>query len=198
MDEPFWFGHSYSGKNACRSSVQDLASRVAINVRIFTAAFPNVVVGDIEPFPAISRQPRWQAEYAAWVAAFRAATGVGLDFLQLDFDWWNPDLIVGQAQFRQPNDQAIANLARQVSDVARQNELKLGMIMNGGGPPGAHSDSDWVQQARAHIRVLEGSGVHFDHALIETWDRYPSHTLPETDPNSLSSLIGIYRQTHHR
>src|SRR6202043_2139937 len=63
MDEPLWFGHFFSGKNACRSSIADLASRVAVIVKIYTAAFPNVIVGDTEPFPAISNQPNWQAAY---------------------------------------------------------------------------------------------------------------------------------------
>jgi hypothetical protein len=34
-------------------------------------------------------------------------------------------------------------------------------------------EADWMGQARLHTRALQGSGVHFDHALFETWDKYP-------------------------
>lgn len=191
MDEPFWFGHFYSGKNACHSSIPDLASRVAVIVKIYTAAFPNVIVGDIEPFPAVSSQANWQAAYASWVKAFQAATGTPLSFLHLDFDWWNPRLIGGPSH-NQPDAAAIADLAKQVAAVAKQNGLLVGMIMNGGGPPAAHSDADWTATARFHIRTLQASGVHFDHVLFETWDKYPTRSLPETDPDTIGSLIAFY------
>ena len=80
MDVLLWFGHYYGGKNACKSSIQNLAERVAVIIKIYTAAFPNVIVGDIEPFPAVSNQPNWQADYAAWVKAFHNATGTPLAF----------------------------------------------------------------------------------------------------------------------
>jgi hypothetical protein len=191
MDEPLWFGHFYSGKNACRSSIPDLASRVAVIVKIYTAAFPNVMAGDIEPFPAVSSQPNWQATYASWVKAFQAATGTPLKFLHLDFDWWNP-LLSGGPSHKTADSEAIVNLARVAASVARENDLMVGVIMNGGGPPVDHSDADWIKQAHMHIRALRASGVHFDHVLVETWDKYPSHTFPETDPNALSSLIAFY------
>jgi len=193
MDEPFWFGHFYSGKNACRSSIPDLASRVAVIIKIYTAAFPKAIVGDTEPFPAVSNQPNWQAEYASWVKAFHSATGTPLSFLHLDFNWGDPHLNVGPARTtRDPA--AIANLAKQAAAVARDNGLLVGMIMNGGGAPVARSDADWIQQAHVHIRALQASGVHFDHLLFETWDTFPAHTLPETDPNTVSGLVEFYKR----
>lgn len=92
MDEPLWFGHFYNGKNACRSTIDDLARRVAVNIRIYKAAFPNVVVGDIEPFPAVSGQPNWQAAYSQWAKTFATVSGSRLGFLDLDFDWYAPPL----------------------------------------------------------------------------------------------------------
>ena len=72
------------------------------------------------------------------------------------------------------------------------------MIMNGGGPPPATSDADWISQARQHIQELNVSGVHFDRVLLETWDKYPAHTFSESDPtNTLSGLVIDYTQAHH-
>jgi len=193
MDEPFWFGHFYSGKNACRSSIPDLASRVAVIVKIYTAAFPNVIVGDTEPFPAISNQPNWQAAYGNWVKAFHSATGTPLTFMHLDFNWG--DTLLSGPSNDKPSAAAITSLARQTAAVAHENGLLVGMIMNGGGGPVARSDAQWMDQARIHIRALNASGVHFDHLMFESWDKYPARTLPETDPNAISSLILF--QTQH-
>ncbi|GGF18541.1 hypothetical protein GCM10011611_25520 [Aliidongia dinghuensis] len=192
MDEPFWFGHLYGGKNACRSAIADLANRVAVNVRIYIAAFPNLIVGDIEPFPAVSSQPNWRAEYAQWANAFAAATGSRLGFLDLDFDWYAPQLNTQPAPGR-TDPAAIAGLARTAAAVARENGLEIGMIMNGGGRPTARSDADWIAQAREHIRALDASGVRFDRVLLETWDQYPAHTFSESDPaDTLAGLVAEY------
>jgi hypothetical protein len=53
----------------------------------------------------------------------------------------------------------------------------------------ARSDAEWMNQARMHIRALQTAGIHFDHLLFESWDKFPTRTLPQTDPNALSSLI---------
>jgi hypothetical protein len=193
MDEPLWFGHFYTGKSACQSSLADLANRVAVIVKIYAAAFPNVLVGDVEPFPAVSNKPNWEAAYASWVEAFHSATGTSLSFLRLDFNWGDSSLSVDH-KHNTPDPAHIANLARQVNAVARQNGLLTDMIMNGGGAPIAHSDGEWMQQARIHIRALRAPGIRFDHVLFESWDKFPAHTLPMSDPNALGSLVPFYAQ----
>ena len=193
MDEPLWFGHFYTGKNACQSSLAELVNRVAVIVKIYAAAFPNVLVGDVEPFPAVSNKPNWEAAYASWVKAFHSATGTSLNFLRLDFNWGDSSLSADH-QHNTPDPAHIANLARQVNAVARQNGLLTDMIMNGGGAPIAHSDGEWMQQARMHIRALQAPGIRFDHVLFESWDKFPARTLPMSDPNALGSLVPFYAQ----
>jgi hypothetical protein len=192
MDEPLWFGHYYTGKNACRSSIENVAERTAVIVKIYTAAFPNVVVGDGEPFPAVSSQPNWAADFAAWPAAFRKATGTPLAFLNLDFNWGDPRLNTGSAHDGS-NAAAVVALAREVSTVARRNGLRVGMFYWGGGS----SDAQWMDWARMHIREVEAAGVDFDFLRFVSWNPYPARTFPATDPNALASLIPYYFQ-HHR
>jgi hypothetical protein len=192
MDEPLWFGHFYSGQNACRSSLQDLAGRVAID-RIYIAAFPNVSIGDVEPFPAVSNQPNWQSAYANWRSAFQVAVGAPLRFLRMDFNWGDVSLSADH-KHNTPDPAAIAGLARAVSAVARQNGLLTDMILNGGGAPIPRSDADWMQQARMHVRALQAPDIHFDHVLFESWDKFPTRTLPESDENTLGSLINYSHQ----
>src|SRR6185437_10416725 len=70
MDEPLWFGHFYSGPNACHSSVSNVADRVAGIIEVYRRGFPDLVVGDIEPIPSLTGQPSYPATYASWLAAF--------------------------------------------------------------------------------------------------------------------------------
>jgi hypothetical protein len=194
MDEPLWFGHYYTGKNACRSSIENVAERTAVIVKIYTAAFPNVIVGDGEPFPAVSSQPNWAADYAAWTAAFRKATGTPLAFLHQDVGWGDPRLNTGSAHDGS-NAAAVAALVREVSTVARRNGLRVGMMYWGGGR--AVSDAQWMDWARLHIREVEAAGIDADLLRFVSWNPYPARTFPATDPNALASLILYYFQHHH-
>lgn len=191
MDEPLWFGHYYSGANACKSSIQNVAERVAVIIRIYTAAFPSVIVGDIEPFPALSSVPNWAADYAEWVTAFREETGTPLSFLHMDFNWGDPRLNLREDS-NSSDPKAIAALAATVASVARGNGLQVGMIYNGN--DAAATSVLWMQQARVHIEYVESSGIHPEQVTFESWATQPTHALPETDPSALSSLVLYYFQ----
>ncbi len=56
MDEPLWFGHFYRGKNACQSSIPELASRVAVIVKIYSPSSrklcPTTTLGKAAVSPA--------------------------------------------------------------------------------------------------------------------------------------------------
>jgi hypothetical protein len=49
-----------------------------------------------------------------------------------------------------------------------------------------------MDRARLHINAVEGAGVNPEQIIFVSWDKYPSRTLPETDPTALSSLIDYY------
>ncbi len=191
MDEPLWYGHYYTGAKACNSSIQDEARRAAVIVKIFTAAFPNLIVGDIEPFPEMAYQPTWQADFAAWVQAFNSAVGTPLSFLQLDFDWDQGVLL----SYGWPNPPAIESLVQTIAPVARGNGLQLGMIYNGNGS--ASSDAIWIWEAQQHINAIEASGVRPDQVIFRTWAASPAQTIPETTPTTLTSLIDYFFQNYH-
>jgi|HubBroStandDraft_6_1064221.scaffolds.fasta_scaffold00070_54 hypothetical protein len=92
MDEPLWFGHYYNGKNACHSSIASVAERVAKNLREYLKVFPNVTIGDGEPFPAITDQPNWKDDYKHWIEAFHAKVGKELAFTDVDINWGGQEL----------------------------------------------------------------------------------------------------------
>src|SRR5579864_5508457 len=84
MDEPLWFGHYYNGKNACHSSIENVAERVAANLREYQKFYPHVVIGDGEPFPSITDQPHWQDDYKEWLRFFKMKTGQPLAYTFID------------------------------------------------------------------------------------------------------------------
>lgn len=182
MDEPLWFGHYYRGKGACRLSVADVAHGVASNVSVYLKAFPNIVIGDIEPLPTLTSQEGWQADYREWMEEFRASTGTPLAFLQLDIDWdW-------------PRRKWQLGLYAAVRLLHRVN-LPLGIIYNA--RPDAKNDIDWLAQAARHIGEIEGSiGIVPDQAIFGSWARFPTHGISDLSGPGQDYLLERYYQRH--
>jgi hypothetical protein len=110
-----------------------------------------------------------------------------LAFLQLDAAWAEP--------------QAAAH-ARLVYQFAQQHRGllgKIGIIYNGN--PNDPSDAAWVRSVRDHVLLMERDlGLHPDQAVFQSWRPLPTHTLPETSPDTLTSLVDFYvaRKSGHR
>ena len=179
MDEPLFFGHVFDGPTACHSSVQNVAERVAAIVGRYRAAFPEVVIGDIEPAGA-PMIDGWNESFVDWIKAFRITVGTPLGFLQVDADWNNPNHVEG--------------LIRSMK-LARDNGLRTGVIYNGRDNDG--SNEEWIAHARANIRAVETTlGRVPDDVIFQTWTPYPSMIMPETNKNSLTGLVYYYLHSY--
>ena len=78
MDEPLWYGHQYSKRNACQSTMQSLAQEIAGKIKDVRAVFPNVQIGDVEPLaPPV---PDWNDQIVQWARIFKQVTGEPLSF----------------------------------------------------------------------------------------------------------------------
>lgn len=86
MDEPFYYANIYSGPDACRWTPKQIAVNAVQNLAQIRSVFPNVVVGDEEPTPALG-VPDWVQRYAAWLDAWKEAAGVPLAFFHFDVDY---------------------------------------------------------------------------------------------------------------
>jgi hypothetical protein len=185
MDEPLWFGHYYTGKRGdqpgCRIAIGDVIKLIVPSLEVYIREFPDVIIGDIEPSNALASQSNWQGDYAAWATEFRSAIGRPLAFLQLDAAWAQPQapqharMVYGYAQ-----------------DLIKRRLLGgVGIIYNGNSD--AASDAAWVQSARNHVLLMEHDyGLHPDQAVFQSWVPHPTHTLPETSPDTLTSLVDFY------
>jgi hypothetical protein len=84
MDEPYFWGHRYSGPTACHESAQAIAKAVAESVRLVRKYFPNAQIGESEP---VDPSRPWVDELAAWADAYQQATGEKLAFMDADVNW---------------------------------------------------------------------------------------------------------------
>ncbi len=171
MDEPFFFGSLYDGPNACTWSTAKVAAEVARFVRGVKAAYPSIVIGDIEPLAG----PATAEKYEAWMAAARSAVGTPLPFFHLDLDWGRGDW-------------AAASLRLQA--YARGHGVRFGMIYNG---TQESSDAQWLGAAQANLLTheLDGAGPP-DDAIFQSWTDHPDRVLPEAGPNTFTHLIADY------
>jgi uncharacterized protein (TIGR03437 family) len=177
MDEPFYYGNIYTGQNACNWTAQQIAASAVQSIAQIRTVFPKVIVGDIEPVPAGT--PNWLASYTAWLDAWRIAAGSPLAFFHCDVDWdAYSDWIAGVNSMRQ---------ALEVRDIP------FGLIYNG---LGMTSDASWMSAAESHFFDYElHGGAIPDQTVFQTWETYPTHVLPETDPGALTYLVDYYCRT---
>jgi hypothetical protein len=185
MDEPLWFGHYYTGKPGaqpgCHLAIGDVVKLILPSLEVYMREFPDVIIGDIEPSNALANQPNWQRDYAAWATEFRSAVGRPLAFLQLDAAW---------AQQQAP--QHARMVYGYAQDLIKRRLLGgVGVIYNGNSD--AASDAAWVQSARNHVLLMERDyGLQPDQAVFQSWVPHPTHTLPETSSDTLTSLLDWY------
>jgi hypothetical protein len=184
MDEPLWFGHYFKGRPGgqpgCRSSVDQILELIKDPLSVYAEEFPNIIVGDTEPTD-IAEQNGWKDDVSAWVTGFRNHMGRPLAFMHLDIP------------FNRPGEEGFAvEFYRYAERLKQQNLIgAIGIIYDG--KASDSSDESWIEDAKEHIRLLEDkNGLHPDQALIQSWQAYPQHVLPESSPGSLTSLVNFY------
>ena len=136
--------------------------------------YPQVLIGDIEPYPFIPL-----ADLIQWIDALEkrlAAMGVrGLDFFRLDVDWVH--FIVGNpGSWRE---------VKTLEQTCRRRKLPFSLVYWAAGYPalkrrGLADDSTWHVLTMAqgyNYAMVDGSP---DQVVVQSWVDAPSHFLPET------------------
>jgi hypothetical protein len=179
MDEPLTYAHYYSKKNACLYSIEDTARRVAAGIAEIRQYYPNVRVVD-EEAPQITSVAQWNADFGSWLKAYRQATGSSLDAVVLDVDWRMP----------------WQNWASPTVVTAHRNVVRAGIILDGTGP-GA-SDAEAVAAYKQNMQSVDASRLPFDLLIVANWTPHPSRNLPESAPDTLTSVLAWYNARHAR
>jgi uncharacterized protein (TIGR03437 family) len=179
MDEPFWRAGLYASETkpiTCFWAPETVAANAVQQIKIVRGVFPNVIVGDTERAPATGYNPKWLTLYQVWFDAWRAAYGKPLAFFQTDVDRGYPNW----------RDQVEATRQALV-----QRGISFGMIYNG--LLSDQTDAGWTQNATNLFLDYElHGGVIPDQAVFQSWDNYPKHVLPESDPTTLTHVIDLY------
>jgi hypothetical protein len=172
MDEPLWYGHHYTGPHSCQSTISDLVESLAVNVKAIRGVFPNVQIGDIEPMPW-ANSPNWLDELMTFVSDYHTTTGTPLDFIHADVQWTNNSL------------SSLQRFTDRVHDAG----TKVGFIYNGNATD--LTDEGWTMRAEQRFITIEKVIIP-DQAILQTWMRYPSRMLPETQPGTMTYLVDQY------
>jgi len=184
MDEPLWFGRYFKGRPGgqpgCQSSVDQILELIKEPLSVYAKEFPELVVGDIEPTD-IAEQGHWKDDVSAWVSGFRNQTGRPLAFMHLDIP------------FNRPGEEGFAVEFYRYTEHLKQQSLLLAIGVIYDGTSSDMSDESWIQDAKEHMYLIEDKhGLHPDQAVIQSWQAYPEHVLPESSPGSLTGLINFY------
>lgn len=171
MDEPLW--HGSLNPDECGWSTATVVEQVVQFMHGVTAAYPDIVIGDIEPWPAAS----W-GELADFLAAYRTATSAVFPFFHLDVNY----------------DAAPISWPDQVIDIQRSvaaQGTRFGLIYNA--TPTQQSGEAWLNAAQSHVAAfeLDGNGPP-DDAIFQSWNDQPDRVLPESGPNTFTHLISDY------
>ena len=178
MDEPLWYGHHFKGKNGCQWSMEKVAQDMVSRIADLREKFPNVKIGDVEPI-GTAQPPDWTAEIAQWTQVYRQVTGESLSFFHADVLWkapWQPQFAAVKSQMQKGG-------------------IKFGVIYDGGGTGKPESDDLWTQKAAQRFHSVESNpSLVPDHAIFQSWVRWPHNMLPETQPGTMTNLVLQYLQ----
>jgi hypothetical protein len=177
LDEPLTYGHYYNRKNACHYSIAEVARRTAAEVAEIHRFYPDARIVDVEA-PQITATAQWNADLPTWLKAYGDAGGAPFDAVVFDMDW------------RQPWQDTATPGVRAL----RAAGVRSGIILDGTGP-GA-SDAEALAAYKRNIQAVEATGLKFDLVMVANWTPHPSRNLPQSDPDTLTSVLAWYLQQH--
>ncbi len=181
MQQPFQWGHLYTGANSCQWTTQQVAANALLAINQAKTVFPNLPVGDVMAVPPFQdAAPDWAAQYGIWFDTWRSLTGAPLAFFHVDADWTVPNWQAAVAEVR---------------PVAAQRGLPFGMVYNGFLTN--ETDSAWMAAAENHFidNEVRGGNAAPEQVNFQSWNPNPTHVLPETDPTAFTYLINRYFRT---
>src|SRR5215470_7278901 len=172
MDDPFFYGHRFSGPGACLDPPAKLARLIAEKIRLVRTYFPNAQIGTAD---VVDESRPWIDELVEWADVYQQVIGEPLAFFHADVAWSRT---------------AIRNLAP-LARALKARHIPFGIIYNADGA--ANSDETSIDITRQHIAEIESTlGIHPYAAIFRTWSPYPSRVLPETQSGTFTNLAFQY------
>ncbi len=151
--------------NGAQLSVSQLAQQIAPNVALIRAAFPNVQFDTGDGLSTVG-------EFAQWQTAFGQATGSTIAEFDADVNWNDPASASGLAAYAQAAKAAGAAFG-----------------ISGNATNVQQGNLSWALSAEANIAAAEANPATApSNIIVDTWDAYPTVTLPEGLDGTLSHV----------
>jgi len=172
LDEPYYFGHFYSGEKACNWSAQKIAAEVGQYFQTMRTRFPEVIIGDTEPLAGDADDNA----YRVWLDTFQQVNGYPLAFLHMDVDW-------SRANWAQE--------VKAIEEYGHKINVPVGIIYTGNFID--KTDQAWLESAGEHVKQYElEAGGQPDQVLFQSWNDKPDFALPETKNYTFTNFIDAY------
>lgn len=169
MDEPLYFGRDYSGKNACRFTIAEVAKGVAESEATIRSYHPSVKFILAEPEVAL---PGGAAELAEFLDALKSVAHEYPSSVRFDVQW--------RRDWRNQLPPFVAML--------KQRGIGYNVVYNAAG--GIKDDGAWVANAKDNSQAFASTiRARPDHIMIQTWETNPSRIVPETDPTTMTGFL---------
>ena len=178
MDEPL-----SAARHEIHQSDDYAVEETANFIALVREHYPQVLIGDIEPYPAFPL-----ADLVRWIDALQQRLSArhvrGLDFFRLDVDWV-VFTVVNQGSWQE---------VKRLEQECRHRRLPFGLVYWAADYPamqrrGLADDATWyvstLQQGYDYAMV-DGAP---DQYVIESWVDGPSRAVPEADPFSFSRCV---------
>jgi hypothetical protein len=175
MDEPYMGGELMANGKTCGFTMEESADITAKYMRLVKGAYPNINVGDTEPFPYFS-----VSELEQWIEALEAR-GTTPAFFHLDVN-----MMEGGARH---DSRRVSSDLQKLSQFFDEHQIPFGVIFTANTNWNARSDRAYFDSTMTWIRLVNDAIRKPQHVVFNSWlgpapsgaHEFPIN-LPDNDP----------------
>ncbi len=179
MDEPYIGGELVANGNSCRHTMEQSADATAKYMSLVKASYPNIIVGDVEPYPYFSA-----AQLEDWTRALEAR-GSTPAFFHIDVNPLEGGYLHDEA--------SIAADLQALKAFYEEHGIAFGVIYTANMDFGVQSDEGYYDLTMEWLRQVQRAIGKPQHVIFESWlgpapggrHEVPIN-LPEDDPSVYS------------
>ena len=182
MDEPYIGGELTAGGQSCHHSMEESADATAHYMELVRESYPNIIVGDVEPYPYFSA-----AQLEDWTLALEARDATPA-FFHIDV---NP----GEGGY-QHDEAGIAADLQELQAFYREHGIAFGVIYTANLNFGVQSDQGYYELTMEWLRQVQRAIGRPQHVIFESWlGPAPGgrHEVPINLPDNDSSIFSHTR-----
>jgi hypothetical protein len=179
LDEPVWYAHEIrTGMTPirqpfCAYPLKVVAQRSALSVKAMRKYFPHVQVGIIDVVSTSLVPPAQLAhDEGEYARLLQDEIGTPLAFFHADVAWktnWRAALPLMKREMRALH-------------------IPFGIVIDGS--PEQHTSEAWVDVALQRLKAVEADpALRPDQIVAQSWQKLPTHMLPETQPGAETYLL---------